>query len=414
MKKIALSIIIYSFITVLYAQQPVGYKLYGFIRNDFFYNTRVNTESVDGLYYLYPQPVLNDNEGNDINAQPNSEMLSVASRVGLDIFGDSIFKAKVTAKVEADFAGTTPNFFLFRIRQAYTQLNWEKTELLIGQTWHPLFGSVSPTVLDLNTGAPFQPFNRSPQAKLSYNLGTLKLSLSALYQLQYVTFGPIGRSNTYLKNANVPNLFFGIENNTSSWKYGAGIDCKKITPRTTSLVGTDTYKVDESLSSVSGTVYLQYLKKMFTIKGKATYGQNLSDLTMLSGYGVSSIGDKGKREYTSFQNVSVWSNIVYGQKIKFGVFGGYSKNLGTTKPLYQDLATNEMFLYGYSFNGNQMLDEMFRLSSFLSYNKSNWMLAMEYAYTQAYYGDVKPLDGKVALSVPVSNNRILGVITYYF
>ena len=56
-------------------------------------------------------------------------------------------------------------------RQAYVNLDWGKSAVLVGQTWHPLFGDVSPQMLNLSTGAPFQPFNRSPQIRYRYTSG---------------------------------------------------------------------------------------------------------------------------------------------------------------------------------------------------------------------------------------------------
>ncbi len=32
-----------------------NYKFYGQIRTDFYYNSRANEETVDGLFYMYPK-----------------------------------------------------------------------------------------------------------------------------------------------------------------------------------------------------------------------------------------------------------------------------------------------------------------------------------------------------------------------
>jgi len=121
-------------------------------------------------------------------------MLSVNTRLGFDITGTSVLGAKTSGKIEADFAGFGTTYYVFRIRQAYMKLNWDKTELLIGQTWHPLFGNVVPTTFSANAGAPFQPFNRSPQVRLKQNLSsTLSFTAAALYEMQYCTQGPSGK-----------------------------------------------------------------------------------------------------------------------------------------------------------------------------------------------------------------------------
>lgn len=132
-----------------------SYKFYGFVRGDLFYNTRATMAPVDGNFYLYPLDKLPDAEGKDINAGPNGSFYTFTTRLGLDVKGPQVGTAKTSAKVETDFGGFSKNVALLRIRQAYVALDWEKHQLLIGQTWHPLFGSVFPDILNLSTGAPF-------------------------------------------------------------------------------------------------------------------------------------------------------------------------------------------------------------------------------------------------------------------
>lgn len=91
---------------------------------------------------------------------------------------------------------------MLRIRQAYVNLDWGKSAVLVGITWHPLFGAVMPDVLNLSTGAPFQPFNRSPQIRYQYKANSrVQLTASVLWQLQYLSSGPKGMSEDYIKNS---------------------------------------------------------------------------------------------------------------------------------------------------------------------------------------------------------------------
>lgn len=66
-------------------------------------------------------------------------------------------KIKTSAKVEADFRGSGTSYSTVRIRHAYFNLAWNGSALLVGQTWHPLYGDVAPDILNLNMGAPYQP-----------------------------------------------------------------------------------------------------------------------------------------------------------------------------------------------------------------------------------------------------------------
>ena len=68
--------------------------------------------------------------------------------------------------IEAEFFGTSDaDLNGFRLRHGYLKLDWPHSELMVGQFWHPMFVTESfPDVVSFNTGAPFQPFNRSPRS----------------------------------------------------------------------------------------------------------------------------------------------------------------------------------------------------------------------------------------------------------
>ena len=50
-------------------------KIYGHVRTDFYYNSRNNVQSVDGLFYSYPMDEVLDANGNDINGSPDLQCL---------------------------------------------------------------------------------------------------------------------------------------------------------------------------------------------------------------------------------------------------------------------------------------------------------------------------------------------------
>ena len=69
-----------------------------------------------------------------------------------------------------------------------------------------------PDVLNLSTGAPFQPFNRSPQIRYQYKANSrVQLTASVLWQLQYLSSGPKGMSEDYIKNSCIPEMFVGAD-----------------------------------------------------------------------------------------------------------------------------------------------------------------------------------------------------------
>ncbi|MGC3977395.1 MAG: hypothetical protein QM751_03690 [Paludibacteraceae bacterium] len=388
-----------------YAAEPsVSYKMYGFIRNDFYYNSRQNMEALDGLFNIFPKPKENGTAGKDNNATSNAEMLSVASRLGIDFTSLPLFGAKTSAKIECDFAGFSTNYYVIRLRQAYTKLNWEHTELLIGQTWHPLFGTVFPTVSSLNTGAPFQPFNRSPQLKVKQSLlENFSLTAAATYQMQYMSQGPNGASVNYLKNAILPNLFISLENKSGNITSGLGLDTKTI-------------KVSHQRhTSFAALAYGQYVDKKWQVKAKALYGQNLSDHLMIGGYGITGVDTKySESTYTNFNTFSSWVNVVYGSKLQVGIFGGLSQNLGTEDKLLSDVSGKfTVYGYGVSIANQELLDRIYRVSPHISYNAGNIKLGLEYELTAGNYGTIRE-DGRINNSYEVTNHRLLATISYNF
>lgn len=380
--------------------------LYGFVRNDLYVNSRQNNESLDGLFNIFPKPKDIDSFGNDLNDKPNAEMLSVASRLGIDIKTHTLaFGAKTSAKIEFDFAGTSTNYYLIRLRQAYVKLNWsDKTVLLIGQTWHPMFGTVFPNIVSLNAGAPFQPFNRSPQIRLTENL-TPHLSILAVasYQMQYLSQGPVGASSSYLKNALLPNFFLGFEHKSVHWTTGLGLDTKTI-------------KINnDKLTSFSGVIYSQYLKNNLQIKAKLSLGENMSDHLMVGGYGISGYDASTRTtDYTNINTLSSWINLVYGKQVQVGVFSGISQNLGANQDLMpSSLGQFSAYGYGFSASNQTQIDQIFRISPFVAYNIANIKLALEYEMTNAVYGVIEQT-GRVINPYSVTNHRALASICYNF
>ena len=71
-------------------KKNISYKFYGQVRGDLFYNSRANSETVDGLFYLYPKDHKYDADGRDLNATPNGSFYLLYSRLGLDVTGPMI------------------------------------------------------------------------------------------------------------------------------------------------------------------------------------------------------------------------------------------------------------------------------------------------------------------------------------
>ncbi len=384
------------------------YKFYGFARGDFYYNDRANVAAVNELFYLYPLDVSLDATGEDLNATPSSSLYSFVTRLGVDIKGPSVLSAAASVKVEVDFGGYGNYNTLLRIRQAYFNLDWQSgSSLLVGQTWHPLFGSVAPSIANLSTGSPFQPFNRSPMVRYQFSGESgVKFTAAGVYQLQYTSSGENGSSNEYLVNGCTPEIYVGLDYSSGGFLVGGGVDMLNITPRTQSTFDGATYKVDEHLTALSAEAHLRYSKELFSFSAKSLYASALDHTLMFGGYAVTSISSvNGQREYTPICNSTSWINLSYGKVWKPYIFVGYIKNLGTSEAI-----DDSGIMYGRATNIDQLIGKYCGLS----YNQPHWSATLEYSRTTAWYGDVNLENGRVENTHDVSNNRLVAVLTYLF
>lgn len=391
-----------------FAESPsfVNYKLYGRVRADLFYNSRANEESVDGLFYMYPKDKVLDADGNDLNGEAQGSFYMIYTRLGVDIsLSQPLMGAKTSAVIEADFRGSGSTLGVVRVRQAYVNFDWAKWALLVGQTWHPLFGEVSPSMLNLNTGAPFQPFNRSPLLRLRYSSPQgLRLTASALWQSQYNSVGPNGKSPEYIKNGNIPEVFVGIDYMHGSWTAGIGADMLSLRPRKQSEMDGKVYRVRERVTTLSFEAHAKYSAPNYKVSAKTVLANNLTHCSMVGGFAATAIDPRtGEMTYTPFRHSMSWLNFTYGHKWQPGIFVGYLKNLGTGKKITGD-----------TWGTGLDVDQLVNVSMQLSYNLPHWTLGAEFTPCVAWYGSLNKDNGRVVNTHSVTNYRILATAIFSF
>ena len=390
------------------------FKPYGFIRNYFSVDTRENLAGTGDLFnYLPKDNAWNQTEAEanatgiqreDLNAQTTMRFLSLTTRVGLDIKDYRWGKTQFGGKIEADFyaglTGSTGTAQL-RLRQAFMTLSWDslrlssdalaRVNLQLGQAWHPLAADL-PDVISLNTGAPFNPFSRTPQIKLDADLGKyFTLTASALWQMQYTSAGPEGASANYLKYAHTPEGYLGLSYHpNTNLLLRAGVDILSISPRHTGSVqdasGREVMvKVSDRLTTFSPFLYLQYKYKDFSLKAKTVFAQAGEHLNLNGGYGVKRICEDGSWEYTPTRNSSSWLSLTYGKQVKGILFAGYVRNFGTKDALATNPA-GDIFGFYFSKNSFATMNRLWRLSPTVLVTWGKFQLGAEYEITSAQYG----------------------------
>jgi hypothetical protein len=404
-KLIVVSLFVFSIlINAQTEKQSFGISFSGFVKTDFIYDSRQTVSLREGHFFLYPQSENLDINGNDINAQSSFNILSIQTRLNGRITGPDAFGAKTSGQIEAEFFGTTDGDINgFRLRHAFVKFDWEKSSLLVGQTWHPMFVvEMFPGVVSFNTGAPFQPFSRNPQIRFTYSVENLKFILAALSQRDFQSNGPDGFSSSYLRNSVIPNLHAQIQYSKEGDLFGAGIDYKKLTPR---LATTKKVITDNSISTLSAIGYAKLNVEPVTIKTEVVYGNNLADHLMLGGYAIKSINTvSGEEEYTPISVFSLWGEISTGKEIEFALFGGYTKNLGADENIS-----------GSYFGRGINIENLLRISPRVQWNSGKARISTELEYTSAGYGTPDNLNkGKVGNVKSISNLRLLFAVFYFF
>ena len=391
------------------AEPKNNFKLYGFIRNYFIYDSRESVSGTGDLFYYMPKDV-NMKDGIDIHDQASFSYLSLTSRLGVDVSGYYVDNVHFGAKIEGDFYSGLSNssnanagvYFpgntkisgtaTARLRQAYATVTWKdlgeekqnSVALKIGQAWHPM-GADHPHIFSLEAGAPFGPFSRTPLVQMDANLGkNWVVSAAALWQMQYQSNGPIGSSANYMKYGMTPEMYAALAYKSNGFLVRAGVDVLSIKPRVLGSVNDKVVKVSDRHTSVLGYVYTQYTYKKFALKAKSTFGQGGEHLNLMSGYAKVAENSDGSWNYASLRNSSSWFSMTYGKKWQGVLFLGYVKNLGLADAASAPLAKGNVY---FCVNGFSNLNQIYRINPQLIYNIGKMNLGFEYQWTSVQYGE---------------------------
>ena len=424
------------------AEAKNNFKLYGFIRNYFVYDSRESVSGTGDLFYYMPKDV-NMKDGVDIHDQGSFSYLSLTSRLGVDVSGYYVNNVHFGAKIEGDFYSGLSNssnanasvYFpgntkvsgtaTARLRQAYATVTWKElgeekqnsVAMKIGQAWHPMAADI-PHIFSLEAGAPFGPFSRTPLVQMDANLGkNWVLSAAAIWQMQYQSNGPIGSSANYMKYGMTPEMYAALAYKSNGFLVRAGVDLLSIKPRVLGSVNDKVVKVNDRKTSVLGYVYTQYTYKKFALKAKSTFGQSGEHLNLMSGYAkIGGENSDGSWNYASLRNSSSWLSMTYGKKWQGVLFLGYMKNLGLAEAASAPLAKGDVYFCS---NGFSNLNQIYRINPQLIYNIGKLNLGFEYQWTAVQYGDYK--EGKLneyGLATDnlhwVGNNRVNVMVKYNF
>ncbi|MFH0736501.1 MAG: hypothetical protein V1773_17910 [bacterium] len=376
-------------------------KFGGYVNLQAIYDSRQVVAVREGHFLLYPKAVVLNSKGEDINKIDNFQMAAIQTRVSAKVTGGTFLGAKTSGLVEVEFMGNSDaDVNGLRIRHAFVDFKWSAVSLLVGQYWNPLFVPESfPDQIGSNGGAPFQPFARNPQIRLSYQLGNLKTIVAAAAERDYVSIGPKGSSNEYLKNSKIPALYLQFQLKENEHLFGLSGEYKSLLP---TAVTSKNFISTNKINSYAIAGFSKFVFKPFVIKLEGVYGTNLANYTMLGGYAVKQIDTVTQIEnYTPIKTFSAWIDLIFGNELEFAVFAGYTKNLGS----------DDKIVGNYYSRGSD-IDNVFRVAPRIQYKEGNVKLAFEVEYTSAAYGK-KDLYGKVSNTTNAENIRVYTSVFYF-
>ena len=220
-----------------------------------------------------------------------------------------------------------------------------------------------------------------------------------------------------LRYSSIPDMCLRVqyqkfnEDKTQELFFGVGAEYKILVPK---LVTDSNYSTSTSVNSYALMAFFKSRSKHITVKAQCTYGQNLYDQVMLGGYAYKYTTDikqieRGDYDYTTLNNVSAWADIATnGSKFQFGLFGGYSKNLGSQYNILNWESPTSYFSRGYN------IGYIYRISPRVAFISGKVKMGVEGDYSVAGYGTTLNSLGDVQNITPVANFRLMYSFFYFF
>ncbi|MEX0848944.1 MAG: hypothetical protein WD055_01850 [Candidatus Dependentiae bacterium] len=400
---------------------PIKAKFSGYIQYASWWDSRQGESLGAGFIYFFPKDREFDADCRDVNAQGTSNMTTLETRVRAEFFGPEVLGAESFAYIEADFFGfdqisdLSRNSVInrMRLRNAFIQLSWSASKILLGQFYHPIFIiKTFPLNISIEAGAPIAPFGRNPQIRYTIFKNNYEILFAALTQLQFTDTGPEGFSSIYIRNSRMPMYIIRAAYDVKHIYAGAAVLFERLKPRIESNKG---FSVNEYINNAQATAFATIKFEPLEIRQQITYAQNASNIAMLGGFAVSSVDPAtDKRHYTNLNTLSYWMDININRKIEPGLFIGIAKNLGANSTIIQCLPnpktdTPEETLYYFG----KGINTLFKCSPRIRWHILPIDFATEIAYTRATYGCIDDY-GRIQNSAPVSNTRLIFAAYYFF
>ena len=155
--------------------------------------------------------------------------------------------------------------------------------------------------------------------------------------------------------------------------------------------------------NLTSTAFIGYFKTKVgkaTWKAEATYGQNMSDVLQISGFG------ENNGDFVNNNTLSMWSELSgdFSETMEWPIFGGYSKNGG--------FGESVNYIDGFLGSG---VENAMRISPRIGWKSGKMKIGVETEFTKAQYGSIDSNGDLTSTGIdPVSNFRLLTTAIYKF
>lgn len=405
-----------SIVQEILGERESEFKIYGFIRHDAMFDTRQMVDVREASVILWPADAKYDQNRKDVNSASQFHMLSILSRTGIRASVSNVLGAKLTGVLEGDYFGNAETGINeFRLRHAWLTMDWKNTQLGFGQFWHPLtIPDVFPGTVNFSGGAPYMPYNRNPQIRLTQKLSEkVKLVLAVLSQRDFTA-----NTAPYI-NSSIPAANVQLQYKSDKLFFGVAGHFEHIRPKTSS--GTLNSASNERLNSLTAMAFAKVITDPVTIKAEATLAQNAGSFIMLGGYVGYTPNDGGLETYKTMNTQAYWIDIAgNGKKWVPGFFAGFSRNGGVNNPVTGNGQT--ALAYGFpavvtgigAGKGSRTINHTYRIAPRIEYNLKRLKFGFEPEYSVAEWGD-GDFDGRATNTIEkVENLRFIFATTFTF
>lgn len=407
----------------------------GFVNTDGWFDTRQTITSRNGHELLFPERESLDTNNMDINDHPDFGITPFAVRLVAKVSGPELLCSNKTEAVfSGDFRGISDSVNpVLRFRKGYVNFDWGNYALLIGQTDHPLYVSdCKANTVSYGRAAPIDTRARAPQVKFTWRPlfcedGPSDEIITTFYSQSRNGQSPGPTSSTndtsvgsrrYIQNGVMPAMDLQWRKFHDRFLFGVGVNLKRITPRLSSVANNMTYKDSKSIMSSILYGYMTYKDPGVSIRTKAMYVHDGSELGLISGYAVETQDTAtNRRIYTNLRSFSFWIDADSEPEdscYSYGFLVGVARNLGADKRLFRDDNQNLITFTGRS--GSEDIRLLSRFAPRARFTCGPVTFGAEVEWTRADYGT--PNDFGVPCPDPeidaVNNVRFLTNVYYYF